>query len=779
MDDRSDRALVRACINGDADAFCALMERYGRQVHAIAYGVLLSREDAEDVMQEAFTRAYQRLNTLRQPDRFAAWVSRVGLSCAHDVARRRGREVVVDTRKAFADRPDRRIDQHAAGRDDDVQRILTNALAALPESMRLPVAMRFMDGMSHRDIAEALAITPRAAETRIARGLRRMREHLARTGREEDGRDLLRTYGLAFGLTPEGLRSALEAIRTLLPHTPDTGNRTGVLPFALAGGVAMFSITLGLYGTGRVVWGDAWSVGVPDEGYELVAVDVVPAPLPDGYRPLADGSIVLYEQRFDDLRDGAAPRGWSAGVSAATTDSAAGGAGAAKVTTNIPAAWISFPRARGVVTIEASLRPALGSNTNLGLFVGNDVGGWSDSEGPGVQFMAFTKTSNDEWLYRRRDGASTMVVRVADADDRWRRVRLTIDTTRNVYDLQFDGKTVGRDVPTGADLAAGISAVGINSGRWGYAEDTASYFDELRVHAVVAGGTAQIDPRRSHDPPVVEPTPGSYDGGHAQSPSVVYRDGVYHMWYTAQPVRYAGPQPGRTATAVAYATSGDGRTWEKHGVVIEPTGGWEARRVSAPAVLAHRDRFHMWYRGESGAAGAVAIGHATSRDGLRWERDRMNPITVDGGIAATLAHGPGSVVAAGDTYVMWAARGARVARLTSIDGASWHDRGDALALDGAAWDTGDASDPCVIVRDGTYEMWRVADGLRRATSIDGFHWTPSATVVEPGPPGDWSYPAIRHVWALADGAGVRLWYAAGAARIAIGETRWRGEVPAM
>ena len=259
------------------------------------------------------------------------------------------------------------------------------------------------------------------------------------------------------------------------------------MPFALAGGVAMFSITLGLYGTGRVVWGDAWSVGVPDEGYELVAVDVVPAQLPDGYRPLADGSIVLYEQRFDDLSEGAPPRGWSAGVSASREGTASGGAGAAKVTTNIPAAWIRFPRARGIVTVDVSLKPGLGSDTNLALSVGNDLGAWSDAEGPGVRFMAFAKTSDDEWVYWRREGESNVPVRVAEADQRWHPVRVTIDTARNVYDLRFDGKTVARDLPTGCDLAAGVSAVGINSGRWGYAEDAASYFDELRVHALLSG----------------------------------------------------------------------------------------------------------------------------------------------------------------------------------------------------------------------------------------------------------------------------------------------------
>ena len=171
-------------------------------------------------------------------DRFPAWISRVALSCAHDLTRRRAREIVMDTHTAFGDRPTDGSAQVALERGDDVTTLLASSLAALPESIRLPVTMRFMEGMSHRAIAEALVITPRAAETRIARGLRRMREHLSRSGREEDCRDLLRTYGVALGATGESLRLAADAVRRLPPHAPADGKRPTALPLALAGGVA-------------------------------------------------------------------------------------------------------------------------------------------------------------------------------------------------------------------------------------------------------------------------------------------------------------------------------------------------------------------------------------------------------------------------------------------------------------------------------------------------------------------------------------------------------------
>jgi RNA polymerase sigma factor (sigma-70 family) len=737
-------------------------------------------EDAEDVMQETFTRAYRQLHTLRQPDRFPAWISRVALSCAHDLTRRRAREIVMDTHTAFGHRPTDGSAQVALERGDDVTTLLASSLAALPESIRLPVTMRFMEGMSHRAIAEALVITPRAAETRIARGLRRMREHLSRSGREEDCRDLLRTYGVALGATGESLRLAADAVRRLPPHAPADGKRPTALPLALAGGVAAFSIAAGLYGTGQAMWGAVPTASVPDDGYELISVDVPVAPLPEGFLPLADGSVVLYQPRFGDTREGARPAGWSAGVSATTEDAApGGGAGAAKVTTNIPAAWVSFPRTRGTVTVDVSLKPGLGPDTNLGLYLGNDLGGWSATEGPGVKFCAFAKTSDDEWLYWRPTAGAAERVHVADADDQWRRVRLTFDTARNVYDVQFDGRTVGRDVPAGCDLSAGISAVGFNSGRWRYGEDTPSYFDELRVHAVLAEASAPAAIARRHDPPVIEPTAGSYDAGHAQDPCVVYRDGTYHMWYTARPAWYAGSRRAPTTVSIAYATSTDGRRWTKRGPVLHPTDAWEGLRVSSPVVLADGGQFHMWYRGESGDGGVTAIGHATSPDGVHWVRDALNPVTVDGVVAAEFALGPGTVVKSASGYVMWALRAGRIARLASVDGVSWHD-GDALTVDGAAWDVGRATDLCALARDDGHEMWYVADGhIRRATSNDGVRWTPSTLTVAPGPPGDWSYPAIRSVWALADGHGVRVWYAAGAGRIAIGETRMHGSEPAM
>src|SRR5436189_3338513 len=90
MEER-DAAAVAKARAGDADAFGALVERHSRSIFRLAYRMTGNEHDAEDVVQEAFLRAYRRLDQYDQRARFSSWLYRIAANCAFDLLRARRR----------------------------------------------------------------------------------------------------------------------------------------------------------------------------------------------------------------------------------------------------------------------------------------------------------------------------------------------------------------------------------------------------------------------------------------------------------------------------------------------------------------------------------------------------------------------------------------------------------------------------------------------------------------------------------------------------------------
>src|SRR5688572_25725946 len=155
-----DAALVARCQNGDIAAFEPLVEKYRQRVWRLAYNVLRDREEAWDVAQEAFIRAYQALPSFRGQSQFYTWLYRIVMNVAHDRARSRAAKgrafgteqvpeedwerVLVDTpNPAQQDEPP----DSAAARAQERQRI-TKALATLSEQHRAIIVLSDIEGLS-------------------------------------------------------------------------------------------------------------------------------------------------------------------------------------------------------------------------------------------------------------------------------------------------------------------------------------------------------------------------------------------------------------------------------------------------------------------------------------------------------------------------------------------------------------------------------------------------------------------------------------------------------
>ncbi|MCD6506813.1 sigma-70 family RNA polymerase sigma factor [Candidatus Poribacteria bacterium] len=145
--------LVRQAKDGDETAFGFLVDRYKGAVHALAYRKLGDYHEAEDVVQEVFIRAYQKLNTLREPGNFAGWLYVITVNCCRmhlrGRYRKRGRTIPLDqvSQKQWSSLSLRR---HI---DEERRKLVRDAVAGLPEGDRTVITLHYMGGMSCKEIA--------------------------------------------------------------------------------------------------------------------------------------------------------------------------------------------------------------------------------------------------------------------------------------------------------------------------------------------------------------------------------------------------------------------------------------------------------------------------------------------------------------------------------------------------------------------------------------------------------------------------------------------------
>ena len=180
----SDAAAVALVCAGDAGAFRVLVDRHSRPVFRLAYRLTGNREDAEDVVQETFLRAFRRLGRFEARASFGTWVHRIAVNCAMDLLRQRPRHQAAasleeDGTGHAADIPD----EGTAGPDRlaesaEVRSRLTRALDCLTPSERAAFMLRHFEGRSLEEIGRALGLRTSATKHSIFRAVQKMRRAL-------------------------------------------------------------------------------------------------------------------------------------------------------------------------------------------------------------------------------------------------------------------------------------------------------------------------------------------------------------------------------------------------------------------------------------------------------------------------------------------------------------------------------------------------------------------------------------------------------------------------
>ena len=181
-DAREDARLVKRCRAGEKEAFAALVERYEDAVYNICYRMVGDREEARDLAQEAFVRAYEGLGGFRAGMPFRAWLFRIATNASIDHLRRRARkpEVArVSADGAELDEKSRAAEVRAVGRvpgpeetalASEVTRAVHGALAELPDNYRAAVVLYHLEGMSFAEVGSVLCVPRNTAKTWAHRG---------------------------------------------------------------------------------------------------------------------------------------------------------------------------------------------------------------------------------------------------------------------------------------------------------------------------------------------------------------------------------------------------------------------------------------------------------------------------------------------------------------------------------------------------------------------------------------------------------------------------------
>jgi len=168
--DSSEREQYQAAIHGDREAFEMIIRMHSRTLFAIAYGILQSREEAEDVVQDSLVKAWKTRWRVRDPEKFPAWLATIARHKARDVFRKR-RTVPLSEQMT---EPIEREPANTSALDQQLQ----SALAALPELHRAALTLRYFEGMDYRTIENTLGLTNGALRGILGRALASMRKEL-------------------------------------------------------------------------------------------------------------------------------------------------------------------------------------------------------------------------------------------------------------------------------------------------------------------------------------------------------------------------------------------------------------------------------------------------------------------------------------------------------------------------------------------------------------------------------------------------------------------------
>ena len=186
--DESDADLIKRAQAQDLNAFCVLAERYARRIHLLASHYCQNTQDAEDLSQEVWLKAYQAMQTFRFDSSFYTWLRRITINTflnhrRSNFFRRRGHTTVVQLMQIDYDDSGELVESSSASPENIYNKLLfesvVNALAELTPSQRLAFLLRHYDGMTYDEIANEMKCSTGTVKKGVWRAITKLRARLS------------------------------------------------------------------------------------------------------------------------------------------------------------------------------------------------------------------------------------------------------------------------------------------------------------------------------------------------------------------------------------------------------------------------------------------------------------------------------------------------------------------------------------------------------------------------------------------------------------------------
>ncbi len=188
MSQISEKEIIERVLGGDANAFEELVLRYEGTVYNLALRMVSNREDAADMTQETFIKAYNSLSSFRGDSKFSVWLYRICSNVCLDFLRSKSRRPQTSL-TSLDDDDDVQLDipDHAAGPEEQLMKKLSmqsvsEGLERLPDKQRQILAMREIGGMSYAEIGAALSLEEGTVKSRIFRARKKLCTFLIESG---------------------------------------------------------------------------------------------------------------------------------------------------------------------------------------------------------------------------------------------------------------------------------------------------------------------------------------------------------------------------------------------------------------------------------------------------------------------------------------------------------------------------------------------------------------------------------------------------------------------
>ena len=171
--DHAERETIKAALAGESEAFEMLIRTYSLRLYSVAYAILQDREEAEDIVQESFFKAFKARWRVRDPEKFPAWLTTIARNKARDLFRRKRR---LAQRELTGDLPETESAEEERGAHLHQQ--VQSLLSALPEQHRTAVTLRYLEDLDYRTIEQTMGLTNGALRGILGRALGTLRKGL-------------------------------------------------------------------------------------------------------------------------------------------------------------------------------------------------------------------------------------------------------------------------------------------------------------------------------------------------------------------------------------------------------------------------------------------------------------------------------------------------------------------------------------------------------------------------------------------------------------------------